>query len=278
VLLTQGLSYGLQLLCTAGLLVTDEEAHKGLWATLVGLILLQGLQGLSLLIGGALAGAGQSRGLFLGTLLGMAHTSVWMVLQVLRHERLTEVTLYAQPLLFTTFGALGGLLGSVIWRPLPTVAVPLPALPNAKKKVAQSLPMLEGPIAWVRVLVGSGIVLAGLYWPKYVLDFVMNASNGKISWQSQLQAQLITWEIIGLVMLLGAALAGATTRNGLKQGLCIGIGTSILIVGTRLGNRTLVLDQTIIQVVVLLSLTAVGAWFGGQLFPPVQQLRRRRAA
>src|SRR5207253_2902153 len=37
VLLTQGLTYGMQLLCTAGLLATDEEANKAIWATLFGL-------------------------------------------------------------------------------------------------------------------------------------------------------------------------------------------------------------------------------------------------
>src|SRR5262245_51182876 len=57
-MLTQGLSYGLQLLCTAGLLATDEEANRTVWATLFGLVLLQALQGLSLILGGALTGAG----------------------------------------------------------------------------------------------------------------------------------------------------------------------------------------------------------------------------
>jgi hypothetical protein len=277
-LLTQGLAYGLQLLCTAGLLATDEEATRGVWATLLGLVLLQALQGISLLIGGALAGAGQSRGLFLGGLLGLAHTAVAMVLQQIRREPMTEVSLYAQPLLHLTFGALGGFVGSLIWRPLPTVTVPLAPPKLSRRHSASGLRMLAGPVAWWRVAVGIGVVIAGVLWPKYILDFVVNASQGNLTLTSQLQAQLITWEIIGVLTLIGAGIAGATTRNGLKQGLCVGIGASIVVIGIQMGSRAASLEQAILLVIVLLVLTAAGAWFGGQLFPPIQHMRRGRAA
>ena len=278
-LLTQGLSYGLQLLCTAGLLATDEEAPKAVWATLLGLVLLQAFQGISLIIGGALAGAGQFRGFFLGPLLGLAHTAVWMLVQVFQHQPVTMVNLYAQLLLPLAFGALGGLLGSIIWRPLPIVTVPLAATPKSKDKVpVPGLKVLKGPIAWGRAAAGTIIVMAGLFWPKFILDFLVNASKGQLTLQSQMQAQLITWEIIGLITLFGAALAGATTRNGLKQGMCVGLVASILIIGSHLGSRTVVLEQTIILVITLFTLTLIGAWFGGQLFPPLQDYRRRRPA
>lgn len=278
VLLTQGLTYGLQMLCTAGILVADEEAQQTVWATLFGLILLQALQGLSLIIGGTLAGAGQSRGMFLGGLLGLAHTAVWMVLQQLRGELLTELALYAQPVLHLFFGALGGLFGSIVWRPLPTVSVPLATPPSPKKHAnGPGIAALDGPIAWGRVTVGIGIVLVGLFWPKFILELVVNASRGQLSLQSQLQAQLITWEIIGLVTLFGAALAGATTRNGLKQGLCVGVGAAIVVIGSHLGSRNLQPEQMIFLTVSVLCLTIAGAWFGGQLFPPIQRIRRRAA-
>src|SRR5437016_4361872 len=52
-ILAQGLAYGLQQLLTAGLVATGE--HSPIWATLVGILVLHGLQGACLLVGGALS-------------------------------------------------------------------------------------------------------------------------------------------------------------------------------------------------------------------------------
>src|SRR5258706_16272444 len=52
-LLAVGLSFGLQQLCTAGLLVGGDSSGAELWGTLWGLVLLQLLQGMALLVGGA---------------------------------------------------------------------------------------------------------------------------------------------------------------------------------------------------------------------------------
>ena len=43
-------------------------------------------------------------------------------------------------------------------------------------------------------------------------------------------------------------------------------------------DRYLILEQALLMVLIVLALTATGAWFGGQLFPPVHRARRRRAA
>src|SRR5690242_10036903 len=64
-LLAVGLSFGLQQLCTAGILAGYDG---GLWGTLWGLVLLHSLQGASVLAGGAITGAGQPRGLLYGSL------------------------------------------------------------------------------------------------------------------------------------------------------------------------------------------------------------------
>src|SRR5262249_15604951 len=69
-LLAQGLYYGLRQLCDAGMLVASDDTSHGIWKTLFGLILLQGLQALGLLVGGIFAGSGQRRGLLLGTVVG----------------------------------------------------------------------------------------------------------------------------------------------------------------------------------------------------------------
>src|ERR1043165_3050196 len=77
-ILAQGLSFGLQQLLTAWLLASGEESSIQLWATLWGLVILHSVQGLSLLLGGALIGAGQHRGVFFGALLGLINGSIFL--------------------------------------------------------------------------------------------------------------------------------------------------------------------------------------------------------
>ena len=60
--------------------------------------------------------------------------------------------------------------------------------------------------------------------PPSLLASVLDASQGKMSLNSHMQAELVTWEITALMVALGAGLAGAGTANGLKQGLCVAIG------------------------------------------------------
>ena len=75
--------------------------------------------------------------------------------------------------------------------------------------------------------------------------------------------------------LAGAGLAGATTRNGLKQGLCVGIGSAVILVGVQLGSPKAVLETTMFMVLSTIFLSLAGGWFGGQLFPPIIERRRR---
>ena len=77
------------------------------------------------------------------------------------------------------------------------------------------------------------------------------------------------------LMLVGGALAGATTRNGIKHGLLVGVGGTVLLIGNFIANRAAVLEQTLLLVACVLSLTVAGGWFGGHLFPPIGAKRRK---
>jgi hypothetical protein len=124
-LVAQGLCFGLQQLCTAGILASGDETGADVWRTLSGLLLLQGLQVFGLLAGGALAGAGKKRGVLFGALVGLCNGLVFIVLQINNSRLFTPVTLYGQPILQTAFGSLGGLLGCFIWKPPPPLQFPL---------------------------------------------------------------------------------------------------------------------------------------------------------
>ncbi|HXG12955.1 MAG TPA: hypothetical protein VNK04_24570 [Gemmataceae bacterium] len=274
-LLAQGLYYGLRHLCTAGLLVTGDPSAPNVWTTLYGLLFLQGLQALGLLVGGALAGAGKRQGIIYGAIVGIWNGVISVLVMPDRSNTLTAVTIYGQPILQMAFGAVGGLVGMLIWRPLPRLSipgiprpsVPLPALPRGPS-------VFSGPIAWGRVLAGVAVAVGGSIWANVILEMVLEASEGKLTISSHLQAQLVTWEITTLAILVGSALAGATKANGLKQGLCVGLGATVVMIGIRLNNGAASVDTLVYTAATTLAVSLLGGWFGGSLFPPVVHRQR----
>jgi hypothetical protein len=275
-LLAQGLAHGLRLVARASLQVSDEADDHALWSTVTGILLLQGLQGFGLLVGGTVCGAGQQRGILYGSFVGLVNGLIFLFMQLGRGDELNEVAMYGQPVLHLAFGAVGGLLGALIWRPLPTVRFqPLSDVAGKVRAPVPSLGFWSGPISWVRVLAGVMLVVSGVVWAKSILGFVIEASEGKLEISSHLQGRLVMWEICAIAALLGAGVSGASTANGAKQGLLTGIGAAMVIMGIYLGNPQSTLDLTSYFVSTLLLLTLAGGWFGSQLFPPVAANSRR---
>src|SRR5438128_986305 len=75
---------------------------------------------------------------------------------------------------------------------------PSPVLSTLKKST-----LFSGSVAWMRVLAGVGIAVGGAVWTKFIFDLVLAAGHGTLTVSSSLQAQLVTWEIYALTMLLG---------------------------------------------------------------------------
>jgi len=241
--------------------------------------MLQGLQVVGLLVGGVLAGAGQRQGVVFGAVVGVWNGVISVIALQGNAQFFTAVTLYGQPILQTAFGALGGFLGMLIWKPLPNLTPPAiaprqstPALISLRNTPSR----LNGPVAWGRVLSGVALAVGGTLWANVILDLVLQASEGKLTVNSYWQAQLVTWEIRGLALLAGSALAGATTVNFVKQGLCVGLGAAVILIGLRLGSKDGSIDELLLIASSALALGMVGSWFGGQLFPPVPAFARRR--
>ena len=131
-------------------------------------------------------------------------------------------------------------------------------------------------MAWTRVFAGIIVATCGTIWAHGILEFVLDASEGKLNLDSNLQAKLVTWEITALAMLVGSALAGATTQNCLKQGLCVGMGVIVILIGFRMSKPDFMLEELILTVMSSVLLCIVGGWFGGQLFPPILVSRHRK--
>ncbi len=273
-ILAQGLALGLKQLLTAGLLATGEEAVLG--GTLTGLALLHSLHALGLLCGGIFAGAGQSRGALIGGLMGLGSGIITLVLQGKGPRILPDALHFAQPLLHVLFGMLGGCIGRAIWTPTPKFVLPDSKTPGPPPPALIEMRWLRGPIAWWRVIAGATLMACGIVWSNLIMNWMIDASLGALTLTTHFQAKLVSWEVAGLTMLVGATLAGATTFNGTKQGLCVGIGGAVLYVGYQLANPQAHPETIISAVVAMLGLGLLGGWFGGQLFPPLGQARRRR--
>jgi hypothetical protein len=274
-ILAQGLSYAIQQMFTAGLLVSGDD--QSLWSSLGGILFLHGIQGLSLLVGGAICGAGKQRGVLFGSFVGLMNGLIFLIVQSKSGEVLSEIAVYGQPLLHMALGALGGLIGTMIWKPIAPLRVP-EAEGDAKtiSVPAPTLVFLAGQVHLGRVFIGVGVVVFGVVWSQAILNWVLNAAGGALEIKTHLQAQLIGWEVSALVTLVGAAFAGASTFNGLKQGLCVGVASSLILAGVQLGNPTATLKTTGLMIGAILILSLGGGWFGGTLFPPVQQAKRRK--
>jgi hypothetical protein len=276
-LLAQGLYYGLRHLCTAGLIASGEHSNRDVWNTLYGLIFLQGLQGLGLLVGGMLTGAGKRQGAFFGAVVGVWNGVISILVASHSVAGLTPVALYGQPVLQAAFGAFGGFLGSVIWPPLPRIS--LPGDSREARIVLRSTPrasILAGRITWWRILAGIALSAGGSLFANVVLLYVLEGSEGHLTIDSHLQAQIVTWEIIALAMLVGGALAGATTANGIKQGLLAGLGVAAVSVGIHMSKDKMELESALLAACAPIGLGVVGGKFGSDLFPRVERVPRKK--
>ena len=120
------------------------------------------------------------------------------------------------------------------------------------------------------VIAVAGTLSAGMVFKK-----ALDLSDGKLATTHATQDQLITWELKALMLIAGGALAGATTTNGMKQGLFVGVATSAVLVGLQAPMAERWAEFALYSAFSTVTLCLAGGWFGGALFPPVVKLERR---
>jgi len=145
----------------------------------------------------------------------------------------------------------------------------------AKLPRRESRKLFFGPIYWTRVITGTAVAVGGSLFAGVILDRVVKFSEYALSPSSAVQAEIVTWEIVALAILTGGVLAGASTRNGVTQGLTVGAATSIILCGIRLASPNppsfFVLSVSMFGPVILATM---GGGFGSQLLPPVVARKR----
>ncbi len=273
--LAQGLFYGTRHLLTAVLLgFWGSEAVEQLGTSTSGVLLLQAVCILSLSVGAVFAGAGQSQGAFLGTMVG-AWNGVFSVLLLSGPaQALTPVAVLGQPLLQAGFGVFGGWLGASIWKPLSDSIGTKTPLPRKRNFLRDNMSLFTGPVAWVRVGLGAALAVCGTLMATLLFEKILDLGHGTLGTTDEVQDNIITMEIQALALMLGGALAGATTRNGVKQGLCVGLAVAVVLSGIELHYFERWLQIAGLTSVAAMTLSMVGGWFGGQLFPPLLKLPR----
>lgn len=276
-ILSQGLFFGLRHLYISFLLATQgDDAVVKNFQTVEGLLFLESLQLLPLFLGGLLAGSGQRQGLALGLMIGVVNSILCMLSQALLTHQVHAASWYGQPLLQACFGCLGGWIGSTIWKPLATPNLPHPShLGRKLGGVRRQVSILAGRVAWIRVVLGALLAVAGSVWAEYVLQAVLNASAGKLDTSTRFQDTLFSWEIRALAILFGGALAGATTSNGIKQGLCVGLATCMVLLAIPRGHTTAAV--ALLTTLATFALSVAGGWFGSHLLPPVISLKNKNS-
>jgi hypothetical protein len=273
--LAQGLFYGLRHLLSAGLLALwEREVVEQLCGSASGVLVGQGIRMAALFAGALFAGAGQTNGTILGAMVGAWNGVFSVMLLPGPAQALTPIALLGQPLLQAVFGAVGGWLGSTIWKPLSAATERETPLPKMRNSWRRNLNVFAGPVAWFRVGIGAVLAVAGTLAASLVFEKLLDLGHGALATTDEVQDHLITMEIKAMALMLGGALAGASTRNGLKQGLCVGLASTVILIGIEMNFVERWIQMAGFTSVAVLTLSLVGGWFGSQLFPPLVKARR----
>lgn len=284
-MLSQGLFYALRQLLTAVLMATQEqEAIEQLGGKTAAVLSFQIVGGLALLVGTLFTGAGQRQGAFLGCMVGAWNGVLSVLFFRGPAQVMTPIAVLGQPLLQAVVGAVGGWVGSAFWKPIGETwsgdRLPMESEKLGLRKRDAFRPhfsLFAGPVAWFRVSIGVFLAVAGTLTATFFFKKLLDLSHGTLATTDDLQDRLITMEIQALALLLGGVLAGTSTRNGIKQGFCVGLAATVILIGIEIQFVEHWLQMAGLTVVGAFSLSLVGGWFGSQLIPPIARPPRHRA-
>jgi hypothetical protein len=260
----------------AAKLIAAERNQSALIGWLDQLAAMHALQILSVFLAALLTGAGQKRGALYGGFVAFWSCLVFQLVDG-AHFAVNEIPArLAEFLLLTSCGAAGGVIGGIGWQKTKTAAVYLRPRSSSIIRPRTYRSSYAGPVAWMRVAMGIPLAVGGVVFAQSLREILLELGSGKLVIDSYFQADFVAWEISSMAILAGSAFAGATCYNGLKQGLCVGIGTATALLGIRMANPQVTAGFLVATVVAAVCLGITGGWFGSQLLPPVVRAARRR--
>jgi hypothetical protein len=292
-----GLYLGLRKLSTGFVLAILYESESW-WQSSEALAVIFVLQLVSCAFGALLASAGRPRGIALGTVVGLLCGGLFLAAEAADGTPPTQLVFLLQPVLLAVCAAIAGAVGSWVWAAVPELDMPAPLV-----KKSSSIELLQDkpkdttrPTKWLRVMVGSLLIVAGMGLAEKARFTAEKASGGLLRVESRGQGKFMSWQIATLAVLAGGAFAGANTGAGLRHGVYAGLigavsgGALTMMRGEFTQPEEYLLKYMNLAVtgpgdpVAVLGIgfgilvaTLVGGWFGGQLFPPLapEHMRRR---
>jgi hypothetical protein len=274
-LLSQGFFYALRHL-SAGLMLAFEPPTEPAEdaSVLFGLVLSQVLQAGALLVGAGLIGSGQRHGAALGAVVGVWNGVLAGLAPRAAGQPFSAVALYGDPLLQTMFGALAGWVGSVIWEPLPALEPRGPRRAARRAPPRPKIPLFAGKIAYIRVTLGTIVAVAGAMSAASFLGLIAQINESDLATGATVLDQLVTWEVKALALLAGGVLAGSNSYNGLKQGLCAGIASGLIVAAVEPHAHENWFEMVGLFSAGSVAACMIGGWFGSIVFPPVSSRKR----
>jgi hypothetical protein len=297
-LLGLGLGYGLLQLTASLLYIWARDAGRDGLPPSVGWLVFLGLQGAAVGLGGALAAVGTRKGASYGGVIGLLSGGIaltglqsgacaWLAEPFIGTLRPSSHGLpFSGNALSTVLvldlicGLVGGLIGGRMWRTPDRLRIPKikPILSEPPSRELRSSSRYRptkavappsawtGPVAWLRVLSGIGVAFGLAMVHRQIINMILIFGEGYIRLESASQETLAMKEIFALAILLGGCVAGATTPNGLKQGLFVGLGAgfaqTLLIL-----HAPQAADLLFFIMLSAIFLAPLGGWFGSNLLP-----------
>jgi hypothetical protein len=179
-----------------------------------------------------------------------------------------------------------------VWKPLPKLNLPASVPSEQKPSLATKISLppqgdkktlfpWAGPIAWIRVLAGVAVAIGGAIFTKPILKFLLALGGLEQAEIVKVQENVAHGELLALSVLIGGTIAGATTGNGLKQGVLVGFtaGIGMVIYFMIIGETSAGVEKLLGPLLSSIFLGPLGGWFGSELMPPAPKgrvLNRRK--
>lgn len=290
-----GLFVGLREWATAGLLLAEET-----WRGPIGLAVAGSLKVVASAVAGVLAGTGRPKGAGAGLTAGVLVGALLLMADRAAGAKLDLLDL-ATVAGLTGAAAAGGAIGSWRW-PAPHDLPPPPTPQGSSLASLIAKPVLpsERPLQWGRVVAGGLIGAAGIALADPIRESLRHGSAGSVGPGGTSVVTLVDLQLAGLFVMLGGAVAGATTGVGPRHGVLAGVCGGLLTVwmpaaGVRsvfpvvegllkmLGLPTNDLagpGAAVNLFIAVLVFACFGGWLGGVLLPPVvgRNLVKKRLA
>ena len=245
--------------------------------------------------GGLIAGAGRSQGFSGGATVGLIAGLGWLGIDSYPTLMLDAPNIGLMILIVTAAGCCA-LVGGRIWPPI----VELPEIDSPrgssllKLVVNQNKVKLRRPTRWGRILVSTLVVLFAVIAADSGRVLLKKLPAGLINLGGPSAVSSVDFQIALVGIVLGGLIAGAGTGIGLRHGAIAGCTAAIAVgaaftqqppdtlpalefVLDKFGARETAFESAAVVGLGIAGIGTLSGWLGGQLFPPLRKMRRRKS-